>query len=243
MSSKKALVIGASGGIGNALVEILAKSDDYAEVHGVSRSQITSTGKVIGHQLDSQNSSAVEQFCQQLKDHGPLDLVVCCIGALHGKQNEIELSPEKRLEDISPEMLLSYFNTNTVAPANWLKYLLPVIKGNSPAHVVLITARVGSIEDNKIGGWYGYRASKAALNMLIKTAQVEYRRRAKNVDLVSYHPGTVDTGLSKPFQSNVPDGKLFSAEFTATQLLKHLPQLNPDQAPHYIDWQGKVIPW
>ena len=108
---------------------------------------------------------------------------------------------------------------------------------------MFFSARVGSISDNSLGGWYGYRASKSALNMLIKCAQIECQRRAKNITLISYHPGTVETELSKPFQSKVPTGKLFSTDFTATQLLQIIPNLTPENGPHYIDWQGNVIPW
>jgi NAD(P)-dependent dehydrogenase (short-subunit alcohol dehydrogenase family) len=109
--------------------------------------------------------------------------------------------------------------------------------------LVFFSARVGSINDNLLGGWYGYRASKAALNMLLKSAQVECQRRAKNISLVSYHPGTVDTELSRPFQANVPKDKLFSSEFTVSQLLQFVTNLLAEDGPHYIDWQGKTIPW
>ena len=108
---------------------------------------------------------------------------------------------------------------------------------------MFFSARVGSINDNKLGGWYGYRASKAALNMMLKCAQIECQRRAKNISLISYHPGTVETELSKPFQSKVPTGKLFSAHFTVTQLLNIIPSLSAENGPHYIDWQGNTIPW
>ena len=113
----------------------------------------------------------------------------------------------------------------------------------SQSKIILLSARVGSITDNKLGGWYGYRASKSALNMLVKTAQVEFSRRIKKCTLVLYHPGTVDTKLSKPFQGNVPPGKLFSPEFTAMQMLQCVESLQSEQAPHYIDWKGDNIPW
>lgn len=118
-----------------------------------------------------------------------------------------------------------------------------LLKGAHPAHLVFLSARVGSIADNHLGGWYGYRASKAALNMMLKSAHIEYNRRAKNICLVSYHPGTVATQLSESFRANVPEGKLFSPEFAIAKLLIHTQALTSENGPHYIDWQGKTIPW
>lgn len=238
------LVVGASTGIGYAVLTHLCELSDVKNVFAVSRSQFRFPNeKVSCHQVDSLDSESVSAFCQKVEYAAPFSLVICTIGALHGMQNNQKLSPEKRLEDLNPNQLLTYFQTNTIAPANWLKHLIPLTKSKTKSQVVFFTARVGSIEDNRLGGWYGYRASKAALNMMIKTAQVEYNRRANNVELISYHPGTVDTDLSKPFQGNVPDGKLFTAEFTVSQLFTHLKGLNIAQAPHYIDWQGHQIPW
>lgn len=238
------LVIGASRGIGYAVLDHLSRLNDVQTIHAVSRGEFDCPfDKVTCHQADSTDPQSVKAVCEKIAVDAPISLVICTIGALHGIQNDVDLSPEKRLEDLDAAQLLSYFETNTVAPANWLKYLLPVTKQTEKSQIVFFTARVGSIQDNRLGGWYGYRASKAALNMIIKTAQVEYSRRAKNVELVSYHPGTVDTGLSKPFQTNVPEGKLFTAEFTVSQLFSHLASLDIEQAPHYIDWQGQKIPW
>ena len=144
---------------------------------------------------------------------------------------------------IHKDQLNFYFTTNAILPAIWLKHVESLLKGSEPAKLVFFSARVGSISDNNLGGWYGYRASKSALNMIIKCAQIECKRRAKNICLISYHPGTVETELSKPFQSNVPAGKLFTTDFTVSQLLTIIPNLTPENGPHYIDWQGSVIPW
>lgn len=239
-----ALVIGASQGIGFAILKHLSLLNDVQSIHAVSRVEFECPfDKVICHQADSTDPQSVKKVCERIAIDAPFSLVICTIGALHGSQNNVDLSPEKRLEDLDATKLLSYFQTNTIAPANWLKYLLPLTKQAEKSQIVFFTARVASIQDNRLGGWYGYRASKAALNMMIKTAQVEYSRRTKNVELISYHPGTVDTGLSKPFQTNVAEGKLFTAEFTVSQLFSHLAALDIEQAPHYIDWQGQKIPW
>ncbi|WP_293748756.1 SDR family NAD(P)-dependent oxidoreductase [uncultured Paraglaciecola sp.] len=246
MYKGNALVIGASGGIGKALVKQLYESGEYEKVYAVSRTSAASpVNGVQYHSLDSENASLVAQYCQQLKqDNGQFTLVVCCIGALHATDADNQrIMPEKRLEDIQQDQLSFYFKTNAILPAIWLKHVESILKGTEPAKLVFFSARVGSISDNQLGGWYGYRASKAALNMMIKCAQIECQRRAKNISLISYHPGTVETELSKPFQSKVPTGKLFTANFTVTQLLKIIPSLSAENGPHYIDWQGNDIPW
>lgn len=241
MNNLPALVIGASGGIGRELVKQLVASKQYSKVMAISRALPENPIEAVDYRrLDSTDEVQVAQFCEQ--QNQPFALVICCIGVLHD-EGEPALAPEKRLEDIRPEALMAYFKTNTVTPAIWLKHGVRLLKSKVTSSFVFLTARVGSIADNKLGGWYGYRASKSALNMLIKSAQIEYARRAPNVTLVSYHPGTVDTALSKPFQNNVPKGKLFTAEFTASQLLNLLPSLQINDAPHYIDWNGVHIPW
>jgi NAD(P)-dependent dehydrogenase (short-subunit alcohol dehydrogenase family) len=241
-----ALVIGASGGIAKTLVKTLHESGDYEHVFAVSRSSPTSPIEGVQyHTLESDNETLVAQYCQQLKlQGGQFSLVVCCIGALHAiTADNQKIMPEKRLEDIKQQQLSFYFTTNTILPAMWLKHVEPLLKGSQPSKLVFFSARVGSISENNLGGWYGYRASKSALNMIIKCAQIECQRRAKNISIISYHPGTVETELSKPFQSKVPTGKLFTTDFTVNQLLNIIPNLTPENGPHYIDWQGSVIPW
>ncbi|MFT6343457.1 MAG: NAD(P)-dependent dehydrogenase (short-subunit alcohol dehydrogenase family) [Paraglaciecola sp.] len=246
MFKGNALVIGASGGIGKTLVKQLHESGKYEHVYAVSRNLPASPLEGVQYySLDSESEDLVAEYCQQLKQiGGQFSLVVCCIGALHstGDDNQ-KFMPEKRLEDIQKEQLSFYLTTNAILPAIWLKNVEKLLKGPEPSKLVFFSARVGSISDNSLGGWYGYRASKSALNMLIKCAQIECQRRAKNITLISYHPGTVETELSKPFQSKVPSGKLFSTDFTVTQLLQIIPNLTPEDGPHYIDWQGNVIPW
>ena len=132
---------------------------------------------------------------------------------------------------------------NTFLPALWLKTLAPLLRSKEVCRIALLSARVGSISDNRAGGWYSYRASKAALNMLIQSAAIEFARRAKNVKLLAFHPGTVDTPLSAPFQHNVPDGKLFTPEYVAHQLLDLLTALPADGRASYLDYAGKPIAW
>ena len=245
MSNKHAaLVIGASGGIGSALVQKLVSDERFDMVHAVSRKPVSS--KVSGveyHQVNSEDEQQISDVCEKIGKEHQITLAVCLIGMLHDESGEPAVQPEKKIEDLNADSLQRYFLTNTILPSLWLKALMPVVKGNDTAHVVCFSARVGSISDNRLGGWYGYRASKAALNMMIKTASVEYARRAKNVCLVSYHPGTVDTALSEPFQANVKKEKLFEPSFTVDQLLSILKPLSAEQSPQYLDWQGETISW
>ncbi|XOV79642.1 MAG: SDR family NAD(P)-dependent oxidoreductase [Aestuariibacter sp.] len=239
--NKSALVIGANGGIAQAIILQLLESDEFAIVYGVSRNTSGIKHKKYRHLICAQTQEG--DIASAIADipANSLDLAVCCIGTLQSEKRLIE--PEKKLEDLQQDQLVRYFTINSVLPALWLRALESRMLKSAPSHLVFLSARVGSTGDNRLGGWYGYRASKAALNSLVKTAQVEYRRRKPKCTLVLYHPGTVDTNLSKPFQKNVPKEKLFTAAFTAEQLLNHLPNLENDNAPHYIDWQGKRIPW
>ncbi len=236
------LIVGASGGIASALIEQYC--NEGAQVFAVSRApaaDVLQSENVSYHQLTEQNDKSISNFVKQLaKQDVTLTTVVITTGFLH--RNSDGIHPEKRLEDVSEHALAAYFETNSIIPALWLKHLVNIMSKEGST-LVCLSARVGSISDNGLGGWYGYRASKAALNMLVKTASVEYKRRLKDVMLVCYHPGTVDTDLSKPFQKNVAAKKLFTAAFTAKQLIHHLSVLNRDQACHFIDWNGEVVTW
>ncbi|WP_286235394.1 SDR family NAD(P)-dependent oxidoreductase [Thalassotalea sediminis] len=165
--------------------------------------------------------------------------IFICHGLLHGKN----VTPEKRLEDFSAEHFAQVVLVNTTIPMLWLKHLAVVVSGDIDCKIVFFSARVASISDNRLGGWYSYRSAKTALNMMLKSAAVELNRRAKNIKLVAFHPGTTDSPLSKPFQQNVPKGKLFTSTFVAQQLLNIVEALPLDGELSYLDWQGKAIDW
>ena len=133
--------------------------------------------------------------------------------------------------------------SNALVPINWLQQLLPIIKQSSHCKIVVFSARIGSITDNKLGGWYSYRASKAALNMLLKTAAPEFKRRAPCSQIIAFHPGTTDSSLSRPFQHNVPNGKLFSAYWVANRLFNILNDLDLDTGLKFIDYDMQPIDW
>jgi NAD(P)-dependent dehydrogenase (short-subunit alcohol dehydrogenase family) len=151
--------------------------------------------------------------------------------------------PEKRFEDISENNLHEILQCNTIIPALWMKVLFRILKGKKDCVVSVLSARVGSIQDNHLGGWYSYRASKAALNMILKSLAIEYRRRAKNVKILAFHPGTTDTALSKPFQSSVASNKLFTPQFVAEKLSTIMDTIIIDGELSFLDWDGKVISW
>ena len=166
-----------------------------------------------------------------------LDRVIIASGVLH----DGDLQPEKTISSLDLDNFQKVFNINTFAPALLLKVFFPLIKRNSDALIGVLSARVGSISDNRIGGWYAYRASKAALNMIIKTAAIELERRDKTAKIIGLHPGTVDTNLSKPFQGGTPEEKIFTPEQSIDYLTKVIDSSTPQDTGKVFDWQGKEI--
>lgn len=239
----RALVIGANGGIAKAVIKQLLSTTEIVAVDAVSRNEFSSElPNVSSYRLDSTHEADIADFVLQQKNDGvTYRYIICTVGFLH--DSEANIRPEKRLEDISAEAMSQYFLVNTIVPALWLKYLPKLVNKQAPTTMAFFSARVGSISDNRLGGWYGYRASKSALNMIIKNAAIEYGRRHKQVTLMSYHPGTVDTGLSQPFQANVPEKKLFTPDFTAECLVSQMVEATPEHSPYYVDWNRQNIPW
>jgi NAD(P)-dependent dehydrogenase (short-subunit alcohol dehydrogenase family) len=170
-----------------------------------------------------------------------LHLVVNCAGVLHGGPGL--LAPERRLADVRADALALNFAVNASGPLLMAKHFDRLLAHADRAVFASISARVGSIGDNRLGGWYAYRASKAAQNMFTRTLAIEWSRSRRNVICVALHPGTTDTDLSRPFQANVAPGKLFTAERTVRQLLDVIDGLAPGDSGRFIGWDGKEIPW
>ena len=245
-----ALIIGASRGIGLQFVRTLLQDDPAANLYGTYRSP-NSAAELLSLQaeypdrlhlltIDIIDESQISQAIAQLQQEIPsLHLVINCVGILH----EGTLQPEKNLRQINTDQLLRYFQVNSIGSALLVKHLLPLLKHGDRSIFATLSAKVGSIGDNYLGGWYGYRASKAALNMLMKTAAIEYSRKSPNTIIVLLHPGTTDTQLSQPFQRNVPPEKLFSTERTVTQLLAILKQVTPEDSGQFFSWDGSRLPW
>ncbi|WOE66032.1 SDR family NAD(P)-dependent oxidoreductase [Aeromonas allosaccharophila] len=238
--NESVVVIGAGGGIGAALVTHWLATGT-TQVIAVSRQPAPAGDSAPDlHWLccdysDEQMATAVARIAEWApRPHR----VVICNGILH--QGEIQ--PEKRLEALNLAAMTRLYQTNALLPLRWISQLLPLF-GREPCTLAVLSARVGSIGDNRAGGWYGYRASKAALNMLLKCAAIELARRAPGVKLLAFHPGTVDTPLSRPFHANVPAGNMQSPELVADHLVQLMNRLQPDSELSFLDWQGKPIEW
>jgi NAD(P)-dependent dehydrogenase (short-subunit alcohol dehydrogenase family) len=235
----RALVVGC-GGIGSALVSALEQRAPALERLATSRSPEQAAllpARVLHLDLGSDRSLA--ELRTQLADGPPLRLVINTAGLLQGEG----ITPEKRLTQVSRSALLTSFQVNAFAPLLLAQALEPLFPRDLPCHFASLSARVGSISDNRFGGWYAYRAAKAAQNQLLRTLALEWRRRLPQLCVSLLHPGTTATPLSQPFQANVPAGQLFSPERSARQLLDVLSGLGPEQSGGFWAWDGQPIPW
>lgn len=231
----KIVVVGASGAIGSEIVKQLA--DKGAEVYALHRRGDVPTGELITSiKVDITDEKSVQAAAEKIG--GELDGVIITTGILH----QDNLQPEKALKDITAEHFAKVYAVNTIGVALVAKHFAPLLKRNEKAIFAAISARVGSIQDNHLGGWYAYRMSKAALNMFIKTASIEIARKYKKAVVVGLHPGTVDSNLSKPFQGHVPEGKLFTPAYSAQKLLAVLENLDATQTGLVFDYDGKQVP-
>ncbi len=232
------VIIGASGGIGQAVVQQLLGMPTISCIYGLSRSKHVLEDHRYTHiSADITDEQSLGNAVEELP--GSIDLVFIATGVLHDTQS---LAPEKKLSQLLADNLLQSFLVNTIGPALCARYLLPKMNKRHKSVLVALSARVGSISDNRLGGWYSYRASKAALNMLIKTLSIEVKRQYPGMIIAGLHPGTVDTPLSQPFQQNVPANKLFTPEYSAQCLLNVIEQLTPEDSGACFAWDGKKIP-
>jgi len=239
-NSSNALILGAGGAMGQAIVSNLLKDKRIEYVVAVSRSNAELQHPRL-HWIQTQyDESAMSSVVDSLAEFsGSFSKVCICHGILHDET----MFPEKRMEDIGVEMMQTIFQANTVVPCLWLKLLRKILTGSMACKVACFSARVGSTGDNRLGGWYSYRASKAALNSALKTFSIEYARRAKNIKLIAFHPGTVNSAMSKPFHATVPEGKLFEPDYVAQCLSEVMDNMQVDGQLSYVDYAGKSIPW
>ena len=235
----RALVFGGSGGIGEALIAALASDPRCAIVFAASRRTITSRPKVERLAFSLEDEASITACVASAAATGPLDLIIVATGLLH----DDGLKPEKSWRTIDVAALERAFRINAIGPALIAKHALDHLCRKNKAVFAALSARVGSIDDNRLGGWHAYRASKAALNMLMKTCAIELKRRNPAAVCVSLHPGTVDTPLSSPFQSGVASQKLFTADFSARSLLAVIDRLKPEDSGQLFAWDGRCIPY
>ena len=197
--------------------------------------------KVVGIHRHSANAinyhhpETIESSAGSLAELGPFQLIINTIGVLHSK----EWMPEKKLDDLNEAQLTEMFNTNTIGPALTIKHFSKLL---DTKHGVMATlsAKVGSIEDNRLGGWYGYRASKAALNMIIKTASIEFARNKPNIALIALHPGTVNSGLSQPFRGQQIGKDPLEA---VSDMFRVLENVKKEDSGSFLTYSGEKLPW
>ena len=225
-----AVVIGASGGIGRAVADKLEADRDFAHVMRLSRSGDPS--------LDLTDEKTIIRAAATITaTNGQLRLVFDASGFLHGDG----FTPEKSWKEIDPHHMQQAFAVNATGPMLLMKHLLPLLPADGKAVFATLSAKVGSIGDNSLGGWYAYRGSKAALNQFVKTAAIELKRRRPQAICVALHPGTVDTDLSSPFSKSGLD--VMPPDIAAADLLATIDALLPEQSGGFFDRFGKPLPW
>jgi NAD(P)-dependent dehydrogenase (short-subunit alcohol dehydrogenase family) len=231
-------VIGASGGIGTAMCDMLAADPAVSRVFAWARSPARfDVAKVEAGSIDIEDETSVEAAAATLGET-PLDIVLVLTGILHDGDS---VQPERRLKDLDPAAMQKVFAVNAIGPATVAKHFLPRLRRSGKTVFAALSARVGSIGDNQLGGWASYRASKAALNQFIRTLSIEHARRYKDSVLVALHPGTVDTSLSKPFTGRTPSDRLFSAGQSADYLLTVIDNLTAADTGGFFAWDGSRI--
>ena len=230
----RAVIIGATGGIGGALHAALAANPHCREAIGLARNP-----RADMRLIDLDNDASIETAAREIGAGGTVDLVINATGMLHDESRGI--SPEKSWKHLDAATMMASYRANCIGPALVGRHFLPLLPRQGKAVMALLSARVGSISDNHSGGWHGYRAAKAALNMMIVNFAHEMRFRNTDAVILGLHPGTVETRLSAPF-SNMARHHLFAPEKAAQHLLAVIDAAAADHSGHCIDWQGAVIP-
>ena len=229
-----ALIIGSSGGLGAAMLSQLEGTASYTRAIGLSRSTQVS----VNYDDETSIAKAAQHVANLCEESSlQLRLLVVTTGFLHGAQGQ----PERSFTNLDAAYLQHVFKINTLGPALVMKHFLPLLPKTGRCMAGFVSAKVGSISDNALGGWYGYRASKAALNQLVKTASIELTRRNKDSICVSLHPGTVATALSEPFAKTGLNVR--PATEAAADLLAVLTGLNPPDTGGLFDYQGQKLPF
>ncbi len=245
-----ALVVGASRGIGAAITAQLLARDTVTQVYATGRSAQQSEAlqalqqqygeRVVPLTMDVADEATIAAAIAQIRGYTErLDWVINTVGLLH----DGDMQPERQLSEVTTRNILASFTVNSVGPLLLAKHVAAMLPRREPCTFATLSARVGSITDNRLGGWYAYRASKAAQNMLTKTLSIELKRRYRKIRCVALHPGTVATDLSAPFRGNVDADKLFSTEQSAAYLLNVLDGLDDDDNGKFFAWDGQQIDW
>ena len=234
---KNVAVIGSSGAIGRAFLDAYIQDKDISNIYSISRTEVKSKDERITNiNIDVTDEASVKAAASKIGDNS-LDRLIVATGILHTEL----FGPEKSIRDIKIENFIKIFSVNTFGPALIGKYFLPLMTKNKKSVIAFLSARVGSISDNKLGGWYSYRASKSALNQIIKNFSIEAKRTNPSGIIIGLQPGTVKSKLSEPFQKNVKKGKLFLPEDSVINLTKVVETVLQNDSGKMFDWEGKEI--
>lgn len=236
----RVLVVGASGGIGEAIASGLAAKSSVTSVYGSSR------GQALGFEhpklkrvcIDFDDQQSLVDAASLIAQEGHLSCIVVATGMLHDQS----IFPERSLKELDAQALSRVLAVNTIGPALLAKHFVPLLAKEGPSVLAFLGARIGSISDNRAGGWYSYRASKAALMMLVKTLSIELRRTHPQACAICLHPGTVRSSLSEPFVGASSRRKCFSPQESAQKLISVLHGLTPAQSGLHLDYAGLEIP-
>lgn len=234
------MVFGASGSIGSALVRQLAASGQYGTVYAGARGPLRDLPKgAAAFQFDLTVEETIAAAARSFA--APPALVIVATGILHDPSRGI--APEKSWRMIDPAAMARLMAINAIGPALIAKHLLPLLPRDRRAVFAALSARVGSISDNRLGGWHAYRASKAALNMLVANFGIELARSHPRAIAAALHPGTVASALSAPFRQSTPDNSLFTPDQAAQHLLAVIDKLTPAESGGLFAWDGQRLPW
>ncbi|MDR9826561.1 SDR family NAD(P)-dependent oxidoreductase [Vibrio sp. FNV 38] len=253
------LIIGGSGGIGRALVEYYVHQGEkvyatyFQNKPHASQVSLSLEHLSLEHSSHAHSSNASspkvrwilcdvtnEQSIVELAQHVPeVDILINCVGLLHDDSHR----PEKSIRELDTNFFLRNIERNTLPTLLLAKHFAPHFKGKRPTSFVSLSAKVGSIEDNQLGGWVSYRASKAALNMCLKTLAIEWKVSLPHCCVFAFHPGTIDTSLSAPFRARIPIGQRHSPDWLATNLAMLITSLNSTDSGKFYDYSGRILPW
>ena len=226
----KIVIVGGSGGIGLPIVKSFLRL--YSNAHYPDFQH----PRLQWQKLDVTREDEIKNLSNQA---GPTDILVNAVGILHTLNHR----PEKSIKEFDPEFFKENITTNTLPSILLAKHFMSSLKSVNHTFYVVVSAKIGSISDNRVGGWLSYRASKAALNMTIKTISIEWKEKIPNCCVLLFHPGTTNTQLSKPFQKNLPQGQVHSPELTASALIDLIQNSNPSDTGKFISFDGNEIPW
>ena len=235
--SKNIAIIGSSGAIGNASVEHYIKDSSVENIFTFSRNATDHVSeKVSSFEIDVESQDSIEKAAGQVKEH-IIDRIIIASGILHTES----FGPEKSIKDLNYETFAKVYSINTIGPALIGRYFIPLMNKNEKSVIAFLSARVGSISDNSLGGWYSYRSSKTALNQIVKNFSIELKRINKNAIALALQPGTVESKFSEPFKKNVSKGKLFTPDYSVELLSQVIEGSSANESGSLLSYDGKII--